>query len=725
MNKFFLLLFFCCTFYACELDQEGRPTLRPDALGEKTNISFQPIPVKYPHSRKDTTIIDNYHGKEIADPYRWLEDDRSEATAAWVKAQNEVTFAYLNQIPFRESIRQRLEELWNYERFGVPFQEGERFFYFKNDGLQNQSVLYVQDQLDGPSTLVLDPNKFSADGTSSLGALDFSKDGRYLAYEVSTGGSDWRTIRVKDLQENHTLSDELKWVKFSPISWMGNGFYYSRYPEPDAEKELSGRNEFHSVYYHELGTPQAEDKVVFADRSHPNRGFYALTTEDEQYMTIGAWEATSGNALYFQNLSQPENAIVPIVERFDHDFSLVGNLDDRLLISTNYKADNRRLIAIHTEQPDESYWEEILPESKDKLNSVSVLGGKIVATYIHNASSQIKIFDLNGKFIADLDLPGIGTVNSIRGKKDSNQAFYNFTSFTQPTTIYSLDLNTLESTVFKSPKSSFVANDYTTEQVWYESADGTKVPMFLTYKKGMQRNGQAPTLLYGYGGFDISVLPSFSVQRSVILENGGIYAVANIRGGGEFGKKWHQAGTKEQKQNVFNDFIAAAEYLIAQGYTSKDKLAIEGRSNGGLLVGACMTQRPDLFKVALPGVGVLDMLRYHQFTIGRAWSGDYGLSEEEKAFDYLLAYSPLHNVERTAYPATMITTADHDDRVVPAHSFKFAATLQEHHQGDNPVLIRVETSAGHGAGKPTSKQIEEAADVLSFFFYNVGENIGS
>ncbi len=515
----------------------------------------------------------------------------------------------------------------------------------------------------------------------------------------------------------------MEWIKFSSIAWSKDGFYYSRYPAPEGDEALSGKNEFHSVYYHKLGTPQSEDQVIFADRAHPSRGFYAITTEEERFLTIGVWESTSGNALYFKELTKPNSEMTPIVEGFENNFSMVDNLEDRLLVMTNYKADNNRLIAVHTSQPKEASWEEILPESKDKLSNVRVLGGKIVATYIHNASSQVKIYDLNGKFISDLDLPGIGTVGGFSGKKSSDQAFYSFTSFTRPNTVYRLDMNTLESSVFKAPQSTFKSEDYETEQVWFESADGTKVPMFLTYKKGLERDGKAPTLLYGYGGFDISILPSFQVKRSVILENGGIYAVANIRGGGEFGKKWHKAGTQAQKQNVFNDFQAAAEYLIAQGYTTSDKLAIEGRSNGGLLVGACMTQRPDLYKVAFPSVGVLDMLRYQNFTIGRAWSKDYGLSENEKDFDYLLAYSPLHNVEKTAYPATMITTADHDDRVVPAHSFKFASTLQDHQQGDNPILIRIETSAGHGAGTPTAKLIEEAADMMSFMFYHFKEEV--
>ncbi|MEO1410839.1 MAG: prolyl oligopeptidase family serine peptidase [Bacteroidota bacterium] len=719
MKKLIYPLAILLTISACELAPTG------DASTGSTRAprSFQPIPVKYPTSTQDSTISDDYHGKVIADPYRWLEDDRSEATAAWVSEQNAVTFDYLQRIPYREAIRQRLEKLWNYERYGSPFERGGRYFYFKNDGLQNQAVLYIQDQLDSPPSLVLDPNKFAEDGTVSLGGFSFSDDGRYLAYEVSEGGSDWRSIYIKDVVDNRTLSDKLEWIKFSAIAWQGKGFFYSRYPAPQGDEVLSGKNEFQSVYYHKLGTPQSEDQVVFADRAHPSRGFFALTTEDERFLTISVWESTSGNAIYFKDLQNPEGEITPIYDKIEYDFSLVDNLEDRLLVMTNYQADNNRLIAINTNQAGEGFWEEILPESKDKLSSVRVLGGKIVATYIHDASSQVKVYDLDGQFIADLKLPGIGTVGGFSGKKKSEEAFYSFSSFTRPTTIYRLDLSSLESTVFKAPQSPFQSDDYETRQVWFTSADGTEVPMFLTHKKGLKMDGERPTLLYGYGGFDISILPNFQVKRTVILENGGIYAVANIRGGGEFGKKWHRAGTKANKQNVFNDFQAAAEYLIAQGYTSKDKLAIEGRSNGGLLIGACMTQRPDLYKVAFPAVGVLDMLRYQNFTIGRAWASDYGLSENPEEFDYLVAYSPLHNVEARAYPATMVTTADHDDRVVPAHSFKFAATLQAHQEGDNPVLIRVETSAGHGAGTPTSKLIEEAADALSFMYYNFEEDV--
>jgi prolyl oligopeptidase len=700
----------------------------PDNSPSKSKtFKAKPIKVDYPLTTIDTTIKDNYHGQIVNDPYRWLEDDRSDATNNWVKSQNQVTSSYLKQIPYREAIEKRLEKIWNYERYSTPVKEGGKYYYFKNDGLQNQSVLYVQDSLNAESKKILDPNLFSEDGTAALGEFAFSKNGNYLAYEISEGGSDWHTVFVKDLVNDKQLSDKVEWCKFSTIAWYKDGFFYSRYPKPSEGDALKGRNEFHQVFYHQLGTPQADDELIFADRANPSRGFYANTTDDEQFLIISVWESTSGNALYFKDLSDPENEFVPIAENFDSDYTFVNNIENRLLILTNYKADNNRLVAISTVRPEEGYWEEIIPENKDKLNGVNLLGGKIVANYIHNASSKVSVFDLRGKHETELSLPDIGTVSDFKGKKSEPLAFYAFDTFKSPTTIYSINMETGENKIFKKPTIQFDSEAYETKQVWYKSYDGTEIPMFVTHKKGLKLDGNRPTLLHGYGGFDISILPGFNTTRlnlaPIILENDGVFAVANIRGGGEFGKKWHEDGTKIKKQNVFNDFHAAAESLIDQGYTSPEKLAIYGRSNGGLLVGACMTQRPELYKVALPAVGVLDMLRYQEFTIGRAWASDYGLSENPKEFDYLFAYSPLHNIKSTAYPATMITTADHDDRVVPAHSFKFAATLQAHQQGDNPALIRIESSAGHGAGKPTSKKIEEAADILSFTFYNFGGNV--
>jgi prolyl oligopeptidase len=654
-----------------------------------------------------------------------LEDDRSDETTAWVKQQNHVTYGYLDKIPYRDAIADRLEKLWNYEKFSAPFKKGDHYYYFRNSGLQNQSVLYGTKGLDGEPVEILDPNQFSNDGTASLAAYGFSKDGRYLAYGVSEGGSDWRTIHIKDLQSGQVLKDRVEWVKFSGISWYKDGFFYSRYPKPKAGDELKGQSRFHAMYYHKIGTAQSKDELVFTDRRNAKMNIYGSTTEDERFLVASASETTSNNRLYFKDLSKGEKAFTPIVEELTNDFWVVGNDGEALFILTNHKAPNYRLISVNSRKPDSDFWEEIVPESDDVLQSVEMAGGHLVCKYISNASSILKVYSLTGKYLYDIPLPGIGTVGSFVGKEDNPIAFYSFTSFTYPNTIFKFDFETEKSEVYRQPKIAGInPADYETKQVFYESADGTKVPMFVTHKKGMKMDGNNPSLVYGYGGFNISILPSFSLARMVWLENGGIYAVPNIRGGGEYGRKWHDQGRLLNKQNVFDDFISAAEYLIENKYTTRKKLAIEGRSNGGLLVGACMTQRPDLFKVALPAVGVLDMLRYHEFTIGRAWATDYGLSSDSIQFHYLLNYSPLHNVEEgTKYPATLVTTADHDDRVVPAHSFKFISELQRKHKGENPVLIRIDVSAGHGAGKPTSMQIAEIADKLAFTFYNLSEDV--
>jgi len=686
----------------------------------KTAVDFKQIPVTYPNTRQDSTVQDTYFGTTIQDPYRWLEDDQSDETKQWVKNQNAVTFGYLDQIPSRAKVKERLEQIWNFEKYGTPFKKAGHYYFFKNDGLQNQSVLYRQATLDGKPEIALDPNTFSADGTTSLQEYSFSKDGRYFAYAISEGGSDWRTIQVKNMETGEMLSDKLQWAKFTGLGWAGDGFYYTRYPEPKKGDALKGANENSAVYFHKLGTPQNADRLVHNDRKHPNHYFSAGTTEDERFLFVSGAESTSGNTLAFQDLSKPKSALVSVSTKFDHEFNIVENLGDKLLILTNHSAPNQRLILVNTAQPAEANWQTLVPEdSLDVLQSAVVCGGKIVCSYLHNASSALRVFDLEGKFVKEVELPEIGTVGAVQGKSDDPQAFFSFASFLRPATIYTLDMNSLEIKVFKAPKLDFNPDAYTTEQVWYESKDGTRVPMFITRKKNISMDGQNPTLLYGYGGFNISLTPGFSASRAALLENNGIYAVANIRGGGEFGEKWHKAGTKCQKQNVFDDFIAAAEYLVEKQYTSPPRLAIEGGSNGGLLVGACMTQRPDLFGVCFPRVGVLDMLRYHQFTIGYAWAVDYGRSDNAEEFPCLIKYSPLHNVKSVAYPSTMITTADHDDRVVPAHSFKFAAELQKHQQGDKPVLIRIETSAGHGAGKPTSKLLEEAADMLAFMLYQM------
>ena len=694
-------------------------TLFSSCMENQTAIKYTPM--DYPDTFRDSSVVEDYHGQPIADPYRWLEDDNSDETGEWVSEQNEVTFDYLSNIPFRDKVKDRLETLWDYEKYSSPFKEAGSYYYFKNDGLQNQSVLYKIND-DGPDQVIIDPNGFSDDGTTSLAGLSFSKNSRYLAYFISEGGSDWRKAKVLDLQSMQLLEDELNWIKFSGISWAGDGFFYSRYPVSKEGDELSGKNEYHSLYYHKLGDDQAKDELIYRNDDHPQRNVYARTTEDEKWLVISESESTSGNSVRIKSLSKDNSPIITVVDAFDNDYSLVESDEDLIIFKTNADAPKQKLVTLDTRNPSVGM-KDLIAESEDVLQSVSTAGGRIFAEYLHNASSLVKVFDIKGNFISKMDLPGIGNIGGVSGKMDDTEAFFSFSSYTIPTSIYSLDTEELAYKIFKQPEIDFDMTGYTTEQLWYESYDGTKVPMFVTHKKGLTKDGTNPTMLYGYGGFDISLTPNFSVAILPLLENGGIFAVANIRGGGEFGKEWHKAGTKDQKQNVFDDFQAAAEYLISEGYTSSDKLAIRGGSNGGLLVGACMTQRPDLYAVAFPAVGVLDMLRYHQFTIGWAWATDYGRSDNKEDFDYLIRYSPLHNVKPAAYPATLITTADHDDRVVPAHSFKFASELQHQHNGDNPVLIRIETSAGHGAGKPTSKIIEEQADIYAFMYYNMGEEM--
>jgi prolyl oligopeptidase len=674
-----------------------------------------------PITRKDPSVVDDYFGIKVADPYRWLEDDNSEETKAWVKAQNAVTFSYLDKIPYRKDVKNRLEKIWNYEKYGSPFKEGGKYFFFKNDGLQNQSVLYVQDNLNAPPSVMLDPNTLSKEGIVALAGISFNKAGDKLAYQLSKAGSDWQSIHIKDLKTGETLKDEIDWVKFSGVQWLGDGFLYSRYPEPKKGDELKGALINHKVYFHKIGTSQADDELIFEDKDNPKRNIYSKVTEDERFICVSVSEGTSGNMLLIKDTKNPSAGFVKVADNFEKDWQVIDNEGDWIYIETNYKAPKSRIIAVNIATPDEKNWKEIVAEDKnDVLQSGGIIGGKLETVWLHNAASKVKFHDLSGKLLNELELPGIGTTGGVSGKRDEKVGYYSFSSFTRPPTIYELDLETMKSKIFKAPKVDFESDKYETKQVWYTSKDGTKVPMFISYKKGVKLNGKNPTLLYGYGGFNISQQPQFSISRAMLLEMGGIYAVANIRGGGEFGEAWHKAGTKERKQNVFDDFIAAAEYLIKEKYTSNQFLAIQCGSNGGLLVGACMTQRPELFKVAFPAVGVLDMLRYHKFTIGRAWSVDYGMSEKEDNFKYLYPYSPLHNVKKAKYPATLITTGDHDDRVVPAHSFKFAATLQENHTGTTPALIRIETSGGHGAGKPTSKVIEEGADILSFMFYSMG-----
>ncbi len=693
------------------------------SFSTKAQIMLKNKPI-YPTTRQDLSVIDNYHGTKVADPYRWLEDDNSAETKEWVKQQNEVTYAYLDKIPYRQATKDRIEKLWNYEKYGSPFKHGGKYYFYKNDGLQNQSVLYVQNDLTATPSVVIDPNKLSKDGTVALGSTSFNKAGDKMAYQLAKAGSDWQTVYIKDLATGKDLKEELNWVKFSGIAWQGDGFYYSKYPTPDKGKELTAKAEFGKLYYHKLGTPQSDDQLIMEDTEHKNRRFGAETTEDERFVVAYPTESTKGNMLKIKDL-QSKSDWVTIANDFKNDWNVIESDGDWVYLQTDYKAPRGRIIAINPTMPEEKNWKEIVPENAtDVLQGANIVGGKLVTYWLHDASSAVKFYDLKGKFLNDLKLPGIGTIGGISGKRNENQAFYSFSSFTRPNTIYKLDIKTMKSSIFKAPAIDFNSDKYITKQVWYTSKDGTKVPMFITMKKGTKRTGKNPTLLYGYGGFNISITPSFSTSRAALLEMGGIYAVANIRGGGEFGEAWHAAGTKERKQNVFDDFIGAAEFLIKDKYTSSDFLAIQGGSNGGLLVGACMTQRPELFRVALPAVGVLDMLRYDKFTIGRAWSTDYGLSEDKDGFDFLYKFSPLHNIKKgTKYPATMVTTGDHDDRVVPAHSFKFAATLQEAQAGDNPALIRIETSAGHGAGKPTAKVIQEQADMYAFMFYSMGLNV--
>lgn len=667
--------------------------------------------------------VDEYFGELVEDPFRWLEDDRSLETEAWVKAQNKITFDYLANIPYRKALKERLTEIWNYEKIGAPFVRGNYTYFYKNDGLQNQSVLYRYKNGDSPenSEVFLDPNQFSKEGTTSLAGASFTKDGKILAYSISEGGSDWRKIIIIDTETKKQVEDTLIDVKFSGISWYKNeGFYYSSYDKPEGS-ELSAKTDQHKLYYHTLRTPQSEDQIIFGatpEQKHRYVGGYV--TDDNRYLVVSASVATSGNRLFIKDLDK-NGDLISVIEHYDNDVSVIENEGSKLFIVTNLNAPNRRVVTVDAVAPTPENWVDFIAETAHVL-SASTGGGYFFASYMVDAITQVKQFDYRGNLVREIDLPGIGTASGFGSKKEEDHLYYSFTNYTTPGSIYKFDIESGESSLYVSPKIDFNPEAFESKQVFYTSKDGTKVPMIITHKKGIELDGSNPTMLYGYGGFNIALTPSFSTANAVWLENGGVYAVANLRGGGEYGKKWHIAGTQLKKQNVFDDFIAAAEYLIEEKYTSSEKLAIRGGSNGGLLVGACMTQRPELFKVALPAVGVLDMLRYHTFTSGAGWAYDYGTSEDsEEMFTYLLGYSPIHNVkERIEYPATLITTGDHDDRVVPAHSFKFAAELQRKQSGNNPTLIRIETDAGHGAGKPTSKIIEEYADIFAFTLYNMG-----
>ena len=674
--------------------------------------------IVYPLTKKGD-VVDNYFGTKVPDPYRWLEDDKSEETAAWVKEQNKVTFGYLENIPYREQIKLRLEKMRNFEKFTAPHREGDYIYFSRNNGLQNQFVIYRQKNNGDPEEF-LDPNKFSADGTTSLGEMEFSKDGSRVAYSVSEGGSDWRKVIVMDAEKKEIIGDTLKDIKFSGLSWQANeGFYYSSYDKPEGSK-LSAKTDHHKLYFHKLGTKQSEDKVVFGS-DIVRRYVGGSVTEDGRYLVVSASVSTTGKELYIKDLKKPGDKFTVIVDNFDNDHFVLDNDGSKLFIVTNLKAPKRRVVTVDAENPGTENWVDLIPETENVLEAAAG-SGYIFAQYMIDAISKVKQFDKKGVLIRDINLPGIGTASGFACKKEDKEVYYTFTNYITPATIYKLDPKTGNSGTYKKPDVAFNGDNYESEQIFYNSKDGTRIPMIITYRKGTKMNGKNPTILYGYGGFNISETPGFSISVALWLETGGIYAVANIRGGGEYGEKWHLAGTKMKKQNVFDDFIAAGEYLIEKKYTSSDFLAIKGRSNGGLLVGAVMTQRPDLMKVALPAVGVMDMLRYHTFTAGAGWAYDFGTSEESKdMFEYIYKYSPVQNVkEGIKFPATLITTGDHDDRVVPAHSFKFAAQLQAKQAGNNPVLIRIETNAGHGAGTPVSKSIEQAADIFSFTLYNMG-----
>ncbi len=679
--------------------------------------------LKYPET-KTVDTVDTYFGTDVKDPYRWLEDDRSPETESWVEAQNEVTFGYLDQIPYRDSLKQRLTEVWNYEKIGAPFKRGDFTYFYKNDGLQNQSVLYRYKTGESADSaqIFLNPNTFSEDGTTSLGSISFSEDGNTLAYSISEGGSDWRKIIIMDALTQTQTEDTLVDVKFSGISWKANdGFYYSSYDKPEGS-ELSAKTDQHKLYYHQLNTSQASDEVIYGDTAaEKHRYVSGYVTDDNQYLVVSASKSTSGNRLMIKDLTDQDAKFVDIVSGYEQDAYVMDHIEGTLYISTNLDAPNQRVVKVNAKMPTPEQWIDVIPETEHVL-SASTGGGYLFAEYMVDAVSQVKQYSFDGELVREVELPGIGSVGGFGTKKEENELYYSFTNYTTPGTIYKYSIETGTSELYRQPEIDFDSSAFESKQIFYTSKDGTKVPMIITHKKGLKLDGTNPTMLYGYGGFNISLSPSFSTANTVWLENGGVYAVANLRGGGEYGKEWHDAGTKLKKQNVFDDFIAAAEYLINEKYTSNKHLAIRGGSNGGLLVGATMTQRPDLVKVALPAVGVLDMLRYHTFTAGAGWAYDYGTAEQSKEmFQYLYNYSPVHNVKTgTEYPATLVTTGDHDDRVVPAHSFKFAAELQAKQAGENPVLIRIETNAGHGAGKPTAMIIQEYADIFAFTFYNMG-----
>jgi len=679
-------------------------------------------PIKYPISKK-VDQVDDYFGTKVEDPYRWLEEMNSPGTREWINAQIEVAEKYLSSIEFRPQLKARFTELWNYERYSAPSKEGEYYIFSKNDGLQEQDVVYMQKAPAGKPEVLLDPNTFSKDGSVSLAraSIEFSRDYKYLSYGISRGGSDWRELYMMDVKTREKMRDHIQWVKFSSISWYKDGFFYSRYDEPpkDANK-LKVKIQDQKIYYHKVGTPQSEDRLIFQDSKNPQRIYIGSVTEDEKYLLITVFEGAAGHNLFYYKNLEKDSPVTPLIDKPIGHFNVVEVMEDKFMMETDYEAPNYKLVLIDAQNPQKEHWETVIPESTDKLSYVSYVGGRLIASYLKDANTMVSVFDVKGKKLYDVQLPGIGTAWGFTGKKEDNEVFYTFTSFTTPSTIYLYNIKENKSELFRKSKIKFNPEAYETRQVFYESKDKTRVPLFIVHKKGLQMNGQNPTMLYGYGGFNSSIQPGFRISIIPLIENGGVYAAACLRGGDEYGEKWHRAGMLEKKQNVFDDFIAAAEYLVRTGYTSPQKLAIMGASNGGLLVGAVMNQRPDLFKVAIPDVGVLDMLRFHKFTIGWAWVGEYGSSENPEQFKFLYKYSPLHNIKAGVdYPATLVATADHDDRVFPAHSFKYIAALQEKYKGINPVLIRIETQVGHGAGTATSKSIQLYTDIYSFTFYNM------
>lgn len=679
-------------------------------------------PLVYPVSEK-VDQVDDYFGTEVADPYRWLEDDNAEDVKKWVEEQNEVTFAYSEQIPFREKIRQRVTEIYNYPKYSSPFRAGDYYFFYKNDGLQNQSVIYIQKGLDGEPEVFIDPNKLAADGTIRIGLVGFSKDNRYVTFSRSEAGSDWRELRVMEIETRKELSDRIQWLKFSGAAWHGSGFYYSGYDKPEEGQELTARNKFQKIFYHKLGDPQDKDTLIYEDRDHPFQYKGVDVTEDKKYMFLIVSEGTHGNKLYYKDLSQKDMKFQSLIKGFEFDSYIIDNVGDEFLIFTNTDAPNYKVVLMDPKNPEKENWKTVIPEKPEVLRSANTAGGQLFCSYLKDVTTRVYQHELTGEFVKEIQLPGLGNAWGFYGKREDKILFYTFTSFTSPPTIYKYNIARGVSEVFHKTEANFDPADYVAKQEFYFSKDKTRIPMFIVHKKGLKLNGKNPTYLYAYGGYNISMLPSFNSTLIVLLENGGVYAMPNIRGGGEYGEEWHKAGMLLNKQNVFDDFIAAAEYLIKEKYTSKERLAIAGASNGGLLVGACMTQRPDLYKVAFPAVGVMDMLRYHKFTVGWGWVVEYGSSDEEEHFKNLYSYSPLNNIkEGVSYPATLVTTADHDDRVVPAHSFKFIATLQEKHKGSNPVLIRIETRSGHGASS-TTKRIDEISDKWAFMFYNMGVEV--